>query len=180
MDAAVSPANSRRSADTCGVNALVWIVWGLRRVRATCPGQQELLSIHQISPGLLSGRQATSSASRSWDWELSVLVTGVMCQTVSGPWRLIPAPRGTPGSHHGRCHPLPLSGAPEGEGSSPWPLGPVLCQAVAVAAQDACSGSALWLGCRALAGLLKLMFGFHTPDLSAKLTSFQSFLFQPA
>lgn len=46
-------------------------------------------------------------------------------------------------------------GSPQGEGSSPWPLGPVLCQAVAVAAQDARSGSALWLRCCALAALLR-------------------------
>ena len=154
---AVSPAKSRHSVATCGVNALVRIVWGLQRVRVTCPGQQRLFSIHQISPGLLSGRQATSSASRSWDWELSVRVTGVMWQTVSGPWRLVPAARGTPGSHHGRCRPAPLSGAPQGEGSSPRPLGPVplpggTCRR---------SGCPQWK--RALAGLRKLTVWFSHP-----------------
>ena len=45
-----------------------------------------------------------------------------------------------------------------------WDLS--LCQAVPVAAQDVPSGNVLWLGC------VSSLFGFHTPDLSAKLTFF--------
>lgn len=62
-----------------------------------------------------------------------------------------------------RSPPLP----PE-EGSSQWPL----CWPVAVATQDIPDGNALSFGC------LSSLFGFHIPDLSAKLGFFAKISFR--